>query len=149
MPVLLDSTAAPSLAALLAQLQAASGLQCIVPDSFAERVEQLKIRGLGSLEQAGAAELSFLANPKLGHLLAKTRAAAVFLRADDLHALESGQVAYEFYPWFVRRPILLTLFVLSGLRNNVSNSCPKEFILRLKYILALSWAQTYTLARLP
>ncbi|HLS21754.1 MAG TPA: UDP-3-O-(3-hydroxymyristoyl)glucosamine N-acyltransferase [Paenalcaligenes sp.] len=104
MPVLLDSTAAPSLAALLAQLQAASGLQCIVPDSFAERVEQLKIRGLGSLEQAGAAELSFLANPKLGHLLAKTRAAAVFLRADDLHALESGQVAYEFLPVVCEEP---------------------------------------------
>lgn len=104
MPVLLDSTAAPNLAALLAQLQAASGLQCILPDSFGERAERLKICGLGSLEQAGPGELSFLANPKLGHLLTKTRAAAVFLRADDLQYLDSEQIVYEFLPIVCEEP---------------------------------------------
>ena len=42
-----------------------------------------EIRGLGSLDRAGAGQLTFLGDSRRRHLLAKTRASAIVLRAAD------------------------------------------------------------------
>ncbi|HLR82739.1 MAG TPA: UDP-3-O-(3-hydroxymyristoyl)glucosamine N-acyltransferase [Paenalcaligenes sp.] len=99
MPVLLASESAPSLLELLTQLEQNSGLDWVLPDGTERSAyEQIQIRGIGSLQNAGETELSFLANPKLRAQLNDTRAAAVFMRADDLSALNQAEASYTFLP---------------------------------------------------
>ncbi|MCH8536184.1 MAG: UDP-3-O-(3-hydroxymyristoyl)glucosamine N-acyltransferase, partial [Alkalimonas sp.] len=45
--------------------------------------EELKITGIGTLERATAEQVSFLANPKLRHLLADCQAGLMILKASD------------------------------------------------------------------
>lgn len=75
MPVLLEASQAPTLTELLAFLQQ-QGLQAQLID---EAAANIKIQGIGSLQQASAQEISFLSNPQLQHQLASCQAAAVIM----------------------------------------------------------------------
>lgn len=89
MPVLLASESAPTLYELLVLLKKQSGLDWTLAEPDAQtQAQQLKICGIGSLGQAGPSELSFLSNPKLRDQLHHTQAAAVFVQADDLAAMQ-------------------------------------------------------------
>lgn len=61
----------------------------VVPEGDPAR----RLSGLRPLDEAGAEELSFLANPHYRDLLATTRAGAVLLRPEDLAPLPSGCAA--------------------------------------------------------
>src|SRR5690625_3691313 len=97
MPVLLALESAPTLSELLTELKSQGGLDWVLPQSYSQGAyEQVRICGIGSLENAGDSELSFLANPKLREQLHETRAAAVFLQADDLSVLQQEGVEFSF-----------------------------------------------------
>lgn len=99
MPVLLALESAPTLSELLTELKSQGGLDWVLPQSYSQGAyEQVRICGIGSLENAGDSELSFLANPKLREQLHETRAAAVFLQADDLSVLQQEGVEFSFLP---------------------------------------------------
>ena len=61
------------------------------------------IRQVGSLENGGAGEISFLPNPKFKALLASTRASAVIVGADGEHLTELPRIVCEApYVYFAR-----------------------------------------------
>lgn len=83
MPVLLRAEQAPTLDQLLSFLQA-QGLTAQLVDSTAA---SLKIQGIGSLQNASSAEISFLSNPQLRDQLLACRAAAVIMTQSDYQSL--------------------------------------------------------------
>ena len=87
MPVLLAPQRAPALSQLL-QAADSVGLGCSI--TGAADADALPIAGLGSLNAAGATEISFLSNPRLQGQLAQCRAAAVILRAEDWAAFQTA-----------------------------------------------------------
>lgn len=105
MPVLLAPESAPTLLELLNELKKNSGLDWVVPETRTNsEYDNVRIRGIGSLQHAQEYELSFLANPKLQDQLHETRAAAVFLRAEDLKALKKAGIQYSFLPILCESP---------------------------------------------
>lgn len=125
MPVLLASDSAPTLLDLLIELKEQGGLDWVLPQTYAQDAyQQLRIRGIGSLEHAGESELSFLANPKLRAQLQNTRAAAVFLHADDLSALIAADCDFSFLPVVCDSPYFA-------------------------YALAAQWFESWRLQQLP
>lgn len=91
MPVLLAPEQAPTLHELLAAANTI-GLDCKVVDHSAE--PKLHIRGLGSLQFAGAEEISFLSNPRLQAQLDACRAAAVILTPEVFQAIQDQDRPY-------------------------------------------------------
>ncbi len=92
MPVLLAPEQAPTLYELLAEANTI-GLDCKPVDTSNESSPH--IQGLGSLNSATSAEISFLSNPKLRSQLAGCAAAAVIMTAADYEALEPGSGSYR------------------------------------------------------
>lgn len=84
MPVLLSAEQAPSLAQLLSFL-AKQGVeaQLMTPEA-----RHLPIQGIGSLQHASNAEISFLSNPQLSNQLLNCAAAAVILTETDYQKLK-------------------------------------------------------------
>lgn len=83
MPVLLAPDRAPVLSQLL-QAADSVGLGCRITGTTA--ADTLRIGGIGSLNTAGPAEISFLSNPRLQSQLDDCGAAAVILRPEDWDA---------------------------------------------------------------
>lgn len=81
MPLFLDVAAAPSLDALLADVQA-DGLTWQI-----DAATMPAIAGIGTLGQAGPNEIAFLANPRYASQLATTQAGAVILSARAAESL--------------------------------------------------------------
>lgn len=90
MPVLLSAQQAPTLSQLLAVL-ATQGVQVELLDTAAA---ECKIQGIGSLQQAGRAEISFLSNPQLREQLLVCQAAAVIMTAADYSSLSASSYPY-------------------------------------------------------
>ncbi|WP_323017502.1 UDP-3-O-(3-hydroxymyristoyl)glucosamine N-acyltransferase [Castellaniella sp.] len=86
MPVLLAPQRAPALSQLL-QAADSVGLGCSITESA--QADTLRIAGIGSLNTAGPAEISFLSNPRLQSQLAQCQAAAVILRPQDWTAFQA------------------------------------------------------------
>jgi len=82
MPVLLAPDQAPTLSQLLAAANTI-GLDCKILES---PEPSPRIQGLGSLNCAGPAEISFLSNPRLLHQFEACRAAAVVMTAGSYEA---------------------------------------------------------------
>lgn len=126
MPVLLEAAAAPNLLDLLNQLQATGGLQWTITEPHStQSLQDLKICGIGSLTQAGASELSFLANPKLGHLLADTNAIAVFLQAEVLAHLQDKRIDFGFIPIVCAEPYFAYALVAQWFEQQRQQQLPK------------------------
>src|SRR5690625_7346513 len=92
-----------------------------------------RIRVIVSLQHAQEYELSFLANPKLQDQLHETRAAAVFLRAEDLKALKQAGIQYSFLPILCESPyfayaLLAQWFVQFRLRQLSEANQPSAHI---------------------
>lgn len=85
MPVLLTAQQAPSLRQLLAMLAEQGIALTLVHEAAAEQA----IQGIGSLQQAGQTEISFLSNPQLREQLQNCQAAAVIMTAADWDALQA------------------------------------------------------------
>jgi UDP-3-O-[3-hydroxymyristoyl] glucosamine N-acyltransferase len=64
--------------------------------------EDPPISGVNTLEEAGPADLSFLANPRYAHLLADTRAGAVIVRPEHAAEARRALVCPDPYPAFAR-----------------------------------------------
>jgi UDP-3-O-[3-hydroxymyristoyl] glucosamine N-acyltransferase len=103
MPVLLDSTRAPLLDALLADTDT-QGLtwQISAPGGALPRIQ-----GLGTLASSGAQELSFLANPRYQSQLTTTQACAVIVSADVEQALSAQTPPPRFARVVASDPYLL------------------------------------------
>lgn len=126
MPVLLDLASAPDLIELLKQLHSTGGLRWHIPESYdASAYEHLKIGGIGSLAQAGGQELSFLANPKLGHMLLQTDAAAVFLRPGDFEQLLAREAEFSFIPILCDEPYFAYALVAQWFAHQHQQRLPK------------------------
>lgn len=83
MPVLLSAEQAPTLEQLLSFLQT-QGLKAQLVDQTAASI---KIQGIGSLQNAGGTEISFLSNPQWRTQLTTCQAAAVIMTAADYQSL--------------------------------------------------------------
>lgn len=83
MPVLLNTEQAPSLAQLLLFLQE----QGLVPKLLNAQAVNTKIQGIGSLQNAGKTEISFLSNPSLQHQLKDSQAGVVIMTEADFNRL--------------------------------------------------------------
>lgn len=103
MPVLLQAKQAPSLAKLLTLLQQQGVFAQLATPELSARV----IQGIGSLEQAGQTELSFLSNPKLRQQLSNCVAAAVIMTKADYDALQTTAVPYGYAVVLHDQPYLL------------------------------------------
>ncbi|HBT34040.1 MAG TPA: UDP-3-O-(3-hydroxymyristoyl)glucosamine N-acyltransferase [Pusillimonas sp.] len=90
MPVLLAPEQAPSLTSLLASVNAA-GLNTLIADS--SRPDPV-IRGIGSLQQAGPDEISFLSNPRLKAELDRCQAAVVIVPPEVFDTLKGRSLPY-------------------------------------------------------
>ena len=90
MPVLLAPEQAPSLTSLLASVNAA-GLNTRIADN--SRPDPV-IRGIGSLQQAGPDEISFLSNPRLKAELDRCQAAVVIVPPDVFDTLKDRSLPY-------------------------------------------------------
>lgn len=87
MPVLLDTSQAPSLSTLLAQANAV-GLSYHIDTK--QGLDSIKIMGLGSLDNASNLEISFLSNPKLIQQVLATKACAVILEQSAWDKLKAN-----------------------------------------------------------
>src|SRR5690606_26510871 len=104
MPVLLSPERAVSLTDLLAEANVV-GIDCELPTLTGEKAPML--RGLGSLSEAGRADISFLSNHKLAEPPADCKAAAVVI-APPVWAEMSGAAARpEFHPVVCSEPYLM------------------------------------------
>ena len=104
MPVLLTPEQALALDALISQANTV-GLDSTI--RLADGASQPDIQGLGSLQGAGATEISFLSNPKLRHQLEQCRAAAVILTQADYDALVQSGQAFPFAVVVCSQPYLM------------------------------------------
>ncbi len=119
MPVLLAPDQAPSLHQLL---QAANTVGLDSTIVGASKEASPRIQGLGSLQGAGPAEISFLSNPKLQDDLAACKAGAVILTEQVYGSLEAHQVQW---------PVVL---------------CSQPYAL---YAVLAQWFDQHRLSRLP
>lgn len=90
MPVLLAPEQAPSLTNLLANVNTA-GLNTFIADN--SRPDPI-IQGIGSLQQAGPNEISFLSNPRLKAELDRCKAAVVIVPPEVFEALKDQDLSY-------------------------------------------------------
>lgn len=88
MPILLDSSQAPTLSELIKQ---ANQVGLKYSFSAPELAESLLIQGIGSLANATTAEISFLSNPRLVSELSCTKAAAVILEPKTWEGLQAAK----------------------------------------------------------
>lgn len=107
MPVLLSAQQAPSLDQLLTSL-AEQGLQVELVSAPAA---ELKIQGVGSLQQAGNTEISFLSNPQLRDQLLGCEAAAVIMTAAEYKKLQARQPAHRYAVLLHEQPYLVYALV--------------------------------------
>lgn len=104
MPVLLTAEQAPSLRQLLSFL-AEQGVEVELVSATAA---ELKIQGIGSLQQAGGTELSFLSNPQLQDQLLACKAAVVVMAPADYENLQAkDKITYEFAIALYEQPYLV------------------------------------------
>ena len=103
MPVLLQAKQAPSLVDLLALLQQ----QGVFAELATPELSHRAIQGIGSLEQAGQTELSFLSNPKLRAQLSDCAAAAVIMTKADYDVLQASSEPYGYAVILHDQPYLL------------------------------------------
>ncbi|AZY49118.1 UDP-3-O-(3-hydroxymyristoyl)glucosamine N-acyltransferase [Bordetella avium] len=101
MPVLLDSSRAPRLDALLSKGNT-QGLECQIDSPTGDLP---LIAGIGTLASAGAQEIAFLSNPRYQSQVASTAAAAVIVTLDVAQALRAQGSTLVFV--VCRHPYLL------------------------------------------
>lgn len=103
------------MARLLSELAGLLGLEL--------RGEDRAIEGVNTLEAAGPAEVSFLANPKYTHLLATTRAGAVIVAAEHADAVPCALISANPYFDFGR-----TLALFSKAQGSLSGVSDMAFV---------------------
>lgn len=122
MPVLLSAQQAPSLAQLLVSL-AEQGIEL---ELMSTEAAELKIQGIGSLQQAGGAEISFLSNPQLRDQLTACGAAVVILTSADYEYLQSSETTYRFAVALHEQPYLVYAVLAQWFDQHRLNALSRE-----------------------